>query len=134
MESSTNIYIGIVVVLMFVAIYYFFFRTSNAVATTTTAINLASPPPGYYVDPLIKTTKPGDQWPVNWCTSTNSVFNMPYFMINAACPGTVPGLVNGGGGKCTTRTASQWFSPCIYPISSGPTAFTAPLAGTVWYS
>jgi hypothetical protein len=96
-------------------------------------INIANPPPGYYIDQhTITSANPGDQWPANPCQNNDVFGYWPYFQLSAICPGTTPGLLNGGGGKCTTRLQSA-FSTCQQSTAPGPSPFTLPVVGSSAY-
>lgn len=72
-------------------------------------VDLTKPPAGYLVEnstALAANLKAGQKWP------TTNPCDSGYFLITPSCKvGTVPGLINGGAGKCTDSKQS-WWSGC----------------------
>jgi hypothetical protein len=75
--------------------------------------DLAAPPPGYFANPKVPPPSPGDLWPANPCAGGP----LPYFLVTPLCPGKTPGLVNGGGGKCTNSANTVW-TGCVHATAA----------------
>lgn len=89
---------GITVVILFLIVVLYMYSMPST-------IDLHKPPPGVFVQSHGKIhPSPGEKWP----STSRCRGNLNHTLVTYACKGNKPGIVQGGGVKCTNSHNNIW--------------------------